>query len=175
MLELGSQLAQRINQLLSPVREKSKRALLYNYLSKTGQLDFILENLTKHYCKSSCSNGPIGCCGQNFYSVDSVKELLSIQQKEALDNGLIYRRYNHGCIYHDFKKGCYLVLSKSPLCLGGLCSSINLDLIHSYGTNGCLFVHTMNLISHADLTDSGKLFLQMDKAIELGDSFTTSN
>jgi hypothetical protein len=119
---------------------EQKQKIIKEYTDGVGQLDEILNELTRDYCASECPRPPFGCCkgpSGNYSQWDiSINEFFDMQKEEALKNGWDgneeERKYNSEkiCRYHT-DDGCPLVLFKSPICIGHICIPLGKDLIES--------------------------------------------
>jgi hypothetical protein len=180
-------LAKEKGSLSEPVDNSSQGVFnfIINYISRTRQIDAILEKLTKKAC-ANCDNpqleckAPIGCCKQDYSWLNvKVPEFLALQEIEAQEN--ISQEKGKYCKYHTEKEGCRLKLFKNPKCLGYVCSE------EVYGNllakrrkckySGVLYENLHDALfrfSNFDLRlckkeDNAIFFMVMDEVIEVGE------
>lgn len=152
-----------------------------DYASRTRQLDQILDDLTKDFCRR-CSEYQISetkpCCKSRpyppYHMSGATPELLEHQKKEARANGVepVYRR--------DFcnfltENGCVLKVYKSPVCIGYMCFDLEEHLNKEFGEENVKpFAENMKMIKRAGYINPllkrnpQVLFEFMDEAIEYG-------
>lgn len=160
-------LEQSIDRTIAP----EARETLVQYISRAKELDGILSELTKDYCRNECKRKPVGCCrDESTYIVSGIKELSKLQESEARENG--WRKPEKGkCRYHG-PTGCYLKSSKPPICIGFLCYQLKDDALKDYNpTTVRQFTSAMLHVCEGFLSgkeDAQYLFTSMDLAIEAG-------
>ncbi len=145
--------------------------VIKEYLSRSKQLDSLFNQITKDYCGSQCHYEHIGCCGDNFFVGGSSKQLIKLQEKEALENGWDSQKQSGNCKYHS-DKGCFLEFAKSPLCIGTFCQEIIRSLEEKYPSEMIsAFIEEVRSFRTLSLSYKPEVILgKMDVAIRLGET-----
>jgi hypothetical protein len=156
--------------------------IINSYTQRTEKLDKILTKLTKDYCADECPHEERGCCWNNHYmygmSRDILEEMLSMQEKQARENGWTPDYDRQNCKYHT-KKGCTLTSLKSPICIGHICSGLENYITDKFGIPGESFVDLMRQAKFSELKQEqyspSKLLAHLDGIIIMGEELIEIN
>jgi hypothetical protein len=141
--------------------------LINQYAERTAKLDEVLNNLTREFCAEKCLSGPIGCCqGQCYQSFEVPKEMLQLQEQQAIENG--WKPHNEPvCKYHS-ETGCSLTTLKSPLCIGYICRHLAVNLGKQFKGKESFFNFWKSMESMAANSFNEGTILNLEKAIDSG-------
>ena len=147
--------------------DEIKKDFIEIYSKKINSLDGILDNLTRNYCQKLCpEDDNVGCCGANHYLAGSSEELFKLQEQEFKGESIQTSQGN--CKYHSSDHGCG-IKTKSPLCIGYLCMSLEHYLRKFDDKKGLDFIYSLEAIGKSSIVQHDFLLLSLlDKAIEKG-------
>jgi len=145
-----------------------KDEIILIYSQKMKVLDGILSNLTKDYCKHSCTQvDNIGCCNYNHYKIGVSDEILEKQVIES--NMFTSGKGDYQCKYHSTSSGCQLTEYKPPICVSFLCGSLQKHIRKFDDTLGIQFIDALKDVGKANFFIHGENILAtFDFAIEYG-------
>ncbi|MBN1902413.1 hypothetical protein JW926_13895 [Candidatus Sumerlaeota bacterium] len=123
--------------------EEPLKGMIQEYLELACEMDRLLNCLTREYCAQCPRSLEYGCCNFPEEASRSMPEaIVRLQEMESVENGGDLVSRNGLCRFHT-KKGCSLVLLKSPSCFGQLCDDLRNDLRKRFGRNAEPFIEAM--------------------------------
>ena len=153
-----------IAHLLNAVSAKYREGVAQQYTELMKPFDVIQNELVREHCNDCKSH----CCVTDASEVDVSSELLGMQHKEADESTNDKKRGGH-CIYGS-TEGCDLTYSKSPLCAGLICSTVEQALLKDYDPEVAQeFIDASVSVKRGSIKyNHEKLFSDMERAINAG-------
>lgn len=138
------------------------------YLSVVKGFNRLFEIMIKGYC-SNCPDGSAGCCVDDYHKWNFPKDLIELQQIEAIKNGWEKHGEYNKCKYHN-DSGCKLDLLKPPFCVAFICPDLQEVLINTYGPSENLdeFFNCLGNITYMLFDGFESRLDNLERALEYG-------